>query len=91
MYQMFVIASSQIPPQKKVTLTHRRRALEKARIQKLKLWHDDVKKIARSEIDFIASIFKEDDKDPQNRDWVRDDEEDWSDEEGDGKLVETKP
>lgn len=85
-----IVASSQVPPQKKIPFTHRRRALEKARIQKLKLWHEDVKKIARSEIDFIASIFK-DDKDPQNRDWVRDDEDDWEDEEGDGALVETKP
>lgn len=86
-----IVFASQVPPKKATSpFTHRRRALEKARIQKLKLWHEDVKKIARSEIDFIASIFK-DDKDPQNRDWVRDDEDDWSDEEGDGKLVETKP
>lgn len=63
------------------------RIAEKARIQKLKSWHENVKKIARSELDFIASIFKdENDKDPENRDWLRDDEED-IDEKGDGALV----
>ena len=63
------------------------RVAEKARIQKLKSWHENVKKIARSELDFIASIFKdENDKDPENRDWLRDDEED-IDEKGDGALV----
>lgn len=86
---MMIVATS-VPPPKRNVFTHRRRSLEKARIQKLKLWHEDVKKIARSEIDFIASIFK-DDKDPQNRDWVRDFEEDGSDEEGYGQVVETKP
>ena len=64
------------------------RAAEKARIQKLKNWHENVKTIARSEIDFIKSIFKdeEDDKNSENRDWLRDDEED-IDEKGDGALV----
>lgn len=62
------------------------RVAEKARIQKLKSWHENVKKIARSEIDFIASIFKEDDKDTENRDWLRDDQED-DDEKRDGALV----
>ena len=65
------------------------RAAEKARIQKLKNWHEGVKKIARSEIDFMKSIFKdEDDKDSENRDWLRDDEEN-VDEKGDGALVKT--
>lgn len=63
------------------------RVAEKARIQKLKSWHENVKKIARSELDFIASIFKEeDDKDAKDRDWLRDDEED-VDEKGDRALV----
>lgn len=53
----------------------KRRVLEKSRIQRLKTWHEDVKKIARSELDFIASIFK-DDKDSENRDWLRDYESD---------------
>lgn len=64
----------------------RRRTLEKARIQKLKSWHEDVKKIARSELDFIASIFR-DDKDAEDRDWLRDDEEN-VDAEGDGKVAQ---
>jgi hypothetical protein len=65
--------------------SNRRRALEKARIQKLKSWHENVKKIAKSEVDFIASIFM-DDKDSENRDWLRTDDED-VDEKGDGALV----
>lgn len=69
---------------------NRRRTFEKARIQKLKNWHEDVKKIARSEIDFIKSIFKdENDKDSENRDWIRDDEEDVKVTERDGKMVTT--
>lgn len=64
------------------------RAAEKARIQKLKNWHEGVKQIARSEIDFIKSIFKdeEDDKNSENRDWLRDYEEDIN-EKGDRALV----
>lgn len=89
-----LICATSIPHQPKrpsSSFTHKRRTLEKARIQKLKLWHEDVKKIARSEIDFIASIFK-DDKNAENRDWVRDFEEDESDdEERDGFMVEKKP
>lgn len=65
----------------------RRRVLEKARIQKLKSWHESAKKVARSEIDFIKSIFKdENDKDSEDRDWLRDDEDD-IDQKGDGALV----
>lgn len=56
-------------------INRKRRILEKSRIQKLKSWHEDVKKIARSELDFITSIFK-DDKDSENRDWLRDYESD---------------
>jgi hypothetical protein len=51
---------------------HKRRVLEKARIQKLKNWHENVKQIARSEVDFIKSIFR--DEDIEDRDWIRDDE-----------------
>jgi hypothetical protein len=51
---------------------HKRRVLEKARIQKLKNWHENVKTIARSEVDFIKSIFR--DEDIEDRDWIRDDE-----------------
>ena len=57
------------------SFTNKRRVIEKARIQKLKSWHENVKKIARSEVDFIKSIFK-DDKDSENRDWLRDYESD---------------
>jgi hypothetical protein len=75
-----VVASSARPPE-------RRRVFEKARIQKLKSWHEGVKKIARSEIDFIKSIFKdENDKDSENRDWLRDDEDD-IDQTGNGEMV----
>lgn len=82
---MMIIASSAQRPF--VFSSNRRRTFEKARIQKLKSWHEDVKKIARSELDFIASIFKEEnDKDPENRDWLRDDEED-DNTERDGALV----
>lgn len=56
-------------------INRKRRILEKARIQKLKMWHEDVKKIAKSEMDFITSIFK-DDKDSEDRDWLRDYESD---------------
>jgi hypothetical protein len=38
--------------------------MEKARIQKLKVWHENVKKIARSEIEFISALFKEEDETP---------------------------
>ncbi len=48
----------------------RRREFEKARIQKLKNWHEDVKRIAKSEVDFIRSLFK--DEDIESRSWVRD-------------------
>lgn len=68
---------------------NKRRVLEKARIQKLKAWHENVKKIAKSEVDFITSIFK-DDKDSENRDWLRVDDED-VDEKGDGALVTKDP
>ncbi len=84
---MIVIASS-TPQPVNIFNRNKGRALEKIRIQKLKNWHEGVKKIARSEIDFITSIFKdEDDKNIEDRDWLRDDEE--SDyEKGDGSLVE---
>ncbi len=65
--------------------TTKRRIVEKKRIQTLKMWHENVKKIARSEIDFINSIFQ-DDKNIKDRDWIRDDEES-SDEETDGSMV----
>lgn len=82
---MFVIASSSSSP--KLFNRNKGRALEKVRIQKLKNWHEGVKKIARSEIDFITSIFKDDDdKNFEDRDWIRDDEEN-KDEERDGALV----
>jgi hypothetical protein len=58
---MFLISSANVPPR----TTHqqnKRRAMEKARIQKLKVWHENVKKIARSEIEFISALFKEDDE-----------------------------
>ena len=66
---MLVLASSSSRP---TDTNHRRRVLEKARINKLKSWHENVKKIARSEVDFIKSIFR--DEDIENRDWIRDDE-----------------
>jgi hypothetical protein len=47
--------------------------MEKKRVQTLKMWHENVKKIAKSEMDFIKSILQ-DDKDSEDRDWVRDDE-----------------
>ena len=64
--------------------TNRRRSLERYRIQKLKTWHENVKKIARSEIDFINSIFNEEHKD---RDWLRDSEDDENPEDADGQMV----
>lgn len=64
----------------------RRRVLEKKRIQTLKSWHDNVKKIAKSEMDFIASILQDDAKDTENRDWIRDDKED-ENTVTDGKMV----
>ena len=70
-------------------LTQKRRVLEKKRIQTLKNWHEDVKKIAKSEIDFINSILQDNDKDSKDRDWVRDYEEDEDTPEGDGKMVKT--
>lgn len=70
--------------QRPAFLNNRRRAIEKARIQKLKMWHEDVKKIARSELDFITSIFN--DKNVEDRDWLRDDEED-DEPKGSGEMV----
>ncbi len=67
---MLVLASSR--PHTNTNTNHKRRVLEKARIHKLKNWHEHVKKIARSEVDFIKSIFR--DEDIENRDWIRDDE-----------------
>ena len=55
------------------TNTNKRRYMEKKRVQTLKMWHENVKKIAKSEMDFIKSILQ-DDKDSEDRDWVRDDE-----------------
>ena len=66
--------------------TNKRRTFEKARIQKLKMWHEDVKKIAKSEIDFITSIFN--DKDSEDRDWLRDDQEDDKVSKGSWEVVE---
>lgn len=68
----------------------KRRVLEKSRIQRLKTWHEDVKKIARSELDFIASIFK-DDKDSENRDWLRDYESDDEGQEISREVVKKDP
>jgi hypothetical protein len=74
------------------TNSNRRRVLEKSRIQKLKSWHENVKKIARSEMDFIASIFKdENDKDSENRDWLRDYESDDEGSEGNREVVKADP
>lgn len=78
---MQVVMSARFPQ-----LTQKRRVIEKRRIQTLKNWHEDVKKIAKSEIDFINSILQ-DDKDSKDRDWVRDYEEDEDTSEGDGKMV----
>lgn len=64
----------------------RKRQLEKKRIQTLKMWHENVKKIAKSEVDFITSIFQ-DDKNSEDRDWIRDDETEEKSE-GDGEVVE---
>lgn len=66
--------------------TQKRRVLEKRRIQTLKNWHEDVKKIAKSEMDFINSILQ-DDKDAEDRDWIRDDEENEDSTEGERKMV----
>lgn len=70
----------------KFPFTQKRRVLEKRRIQTLKNWHEDVKKIAKSEMDFINSILQ-DDKDAEDRDWIRDDEEDEDSTEGERKMV----
>ncbi len=67
---------------------NKRRNLEKARLQKLKQWHEDVKKIAKSEIDFIQRIFK--DETPEDRDWVLD-EEDVPTTENGGEMVKKDP
>lgn len=64
----------------------RKRQLEKKRIQTLKMWHENVKNIAKSEVDFITSIFQ-DDKDSEDRDWIRDDETEEKSE-GDRQVVE---
>ena len=68
---MMILASSSSRPQT-TKLNDRRRVVEKARIQKLKNWHENVKNIARSEVDFIKSIFR--DEDIEDRDWIRDEE-----------------
>lgn len=60
---MFVISAS-VPPPRTSQQQNKRRAMEKARIQKLKVWHENVKKIARSEIEFISALFKEEDETP---------------------------
>lgn len=68
---------------------NKRRYMEKRRIQQLKSWHEDVKKIAKSEVAFFGKIFEDifqDDKNSENRDWIRTDEDD-DDTQGDGKLV----
>ena len=77
-----VVATQQRPFVKFPVNTQKRRALEKRRIQTLKLWHDDLKKIAKSEIDFINSILQ-DDKDGEDRDWSEVDGK----EEGDWEVV----
>lgn len=81
----FVVSASTSVPNKL------RRTLEKKRIQQLKLWHEDVKKIAKAETVFFGKIFGsifQDDKNSEDRDWIRDDESDDEPEEG-GKLVKT--
>ena len=65
--------------------TNRRHYAEKKRVQTLKMWHENVKKIAKSEFDFIKSIIQ-DDKDSEDRDWVRDDETE-TESKGDGEMV----
>lgn len=65
--------------------TNKRRLAEKKRIQTLKVWHENVKKIAKSEVDFIKSILQ-DDKDSKDRDWIRDDEDE-KEPEGDWEMV----
>lgn len=69
-------------PVVKFPQTQKRRVLEKRRIQTLKMWHEDIKKIAKSEIDFINSILQ-DDKDSEDRDWSEIDGK----EEGDWEMV----
>lgn len=69
-----------------INRNRKRQILEKSRIQKLKSWHEDVKKIARSELDFITSIFK-DDKDSEDRDWLRDYESDDEGQKDSGEVV----
>ena len=69
---MILASSSSSRPQPRKISSERRRVLEKGRIQKLKNWHENVKSIARSEVDFIKSIFR--DEDIEDRDWIRDDE-----------------
>lgn len=69
---MYVVATTQGPMFAKFQ-TQKRRALEKRRIQTLKSWHEDLKRIAKSEMDFINSILQ-DDKDSEDRDWSESDQ-----------------
>jgi hypothetical protein len=61
-----IITMSSIPP-----VNNKRRVLEKARIQKLKSWHESAKKIAKAEIEFISSILRDNDDDAYT-DWIVD-------------------
>lgn len=79
---MFTVVATQQRPFVKFPQTQKRRVLEKRRIQTLKMWHEDIKKIAKSEIDFINSILQ-DDKDTEDRDWSEVDGK----EEGDWEVV----
>lgn len=73
---MYAIVASSAQRPISIGNQQKRRVLEKRRIQTLKTWHENVKNIAKSEIDFITSILQdENDKDSENRDWIRDDEE----------------
>lgn len=88
MFSLTVVASKCTPNGDRVNVTQKRRNLEKARIQKLKQWHENVKSIAKSEIDFIQRIFK--DETPEDRDWVLD-EESSSATENSGAMVKKDP
>lgn len=52
---------SSVPP-----VNNKRRVFEKARIQKLKSWHESAKKIAKAEIEFRDNV------DDAYTDWIMD-------------------
>jgi hypothetical protein len=63
---MILAMARPIPPS-----NNKRRVLEKARIQKLKTWHENVKNIAKAEVEFISTIFRDKDDDAYT-DWIID-------------------